>query len=226
MNLEISSDLLPRGLSLFLTQALLHGQVLSRGKRCLIESSGGCSLNGLPCLEAELELVQPQLCFPAWGCTRAARKRAGIQGAVGVKGKCFHFRGQIMELWTARSVDLCLWLFPLFVAQAPMWSSASPPESLWLLAAHPPAQHWQHLHCKGMSGLAWAEILWIFCPTSPWAAGAKGKGCLSPPVLWDKLGTQLCLSIFGGWKLSIEAGPSWSCTCFLYCPLYPYSPKY
>lgn len=70
-------------------------------------------MNGLLCLEAELELVLTTALFPwgldtgdsACGCTRAARKRAGAQSAVWVKVKCLHLGGQIMELWTARYVD-------------------------------------------------------------------------------------------------------------------------
>lgn len=103
------SDLLPRGLSLFLTQALLRGQVLSKEKSCLIESRGDCSFNGLLCLEAELELVLTTALLP-WGLdtacshTRGARKCAGTQGDVWVKVKCLHFGGQIMQFWTARYV--------------------------------------------------------------------------------------------------------------------------
>lgn len=69
-------------------------------------------MNGLLCLEAELELVLTTALFPwgldmghsACGCTRAARKCAGTQSVVWVKVKCLHFRGKIMELWTARYV--------------------------------------------------------------------------------------------------------------------------
>lgn len=83
--------------------------------------------------------------------------------------------------------------FPLFVAQVPIGAVPAPLS---------PSGCWQHIPCpvlavctgKGCQvwpGLRSLEFSALFPHEG---TSAKGKGCLAPPVLWDELGTQLCLS--------------------------------
>lgn len=165
----------------------------------------------------------PHPCFPGTAHSlwlyRAARRRAGTQGAVWVKVKCLHFRGQIMELWTARCCwPLGLCLFPLFVAQVPIGAVSAPLS---------PSGCWQHIPCPALaefalerdvrSGLGWDP--WNFLPYFP-MRGPVPRGRAAWPLLSFGMSWGHSFAChFWGWELRTEPGPSWGCICFLYCLL-------